>query len=612
MTIFTTIRLFLFSVLIVLYNNSFSQYKFQKTYKGLTISNGHQTPDGGYIATGTTKAYGAGSDDYFLLKVNPMGITEWLKTYGDNNKDQAYEVHSTFDGGYIIVGFTYGFVLGGAKFYVIKTKSNGDTLWTKIYGAYSDHGWSIQQTPDSGFILCGIISIGSLNEDISLIKIDVNGNLIWSKSIGGPKKDLANCIRATKDNNYIVVGATLSFGPEPDENIYLIKINNSGDTLWCKAYSCYIEEWGQSIIQTDDGGFIIVSTIWDFGAGAFDIFILKTDENGNVLWGKTYGTNLDEFSSSISQTRDGGYILTGKTRSFTGPSGQGQEDIYVLRLNAVGDTLWTRTFGRNTESDFGAAIQETADSGFVIFAASSNLNGTGNFFSYIIKTDKNGETACNSSYNSTIITNAPTMAYSAIGVIGSNGSEKSVPTIVKDTLIQDSALCFKCGEVRVDFDSIMCKGDRNQITATSAVNSSFSWTPAEKLSCSDCPDPSAIPDTSLFYYLTVTDIYGCESNDSIFITVDSCSGDIFIPDIFSPDNDGVNDYFAISGIGKTGWSLHIFNRWGELMYTTDLPSEKYWSGRTFSGADVTIGVYYYILKNETLNLIYKGHLQLIR
>lgn len=612
MTIFTTTRLFLFSVFIVLYNNSFSQYNFQKTYKGLTINSGYQTPDGGYIATGATKTYGAGSDDYFLLKVNPMGKTEWLKTYGSSLTDIAYEVQPTFDGGYIMVGVTYGFVLSGQEYFVVKTKSNGDTLWTKTYGDYSKSGWSIQQTPDSGFILCGISDSSLSIHDFSFMKIDVNGNLIWSKWIGGIKDDIASCVRATKDNNYVILGATLSFGPVPDENIYLIKINNSGDTLWCKAYSCYDEEWGQTIIQTNDGGFIIVSTIWEFGAGAFDIFILKTDENGNVLWGKTYGTNLDEFSSSLQQTRDGGYILTGKTRSFTGPSGQGQEDIYVLRLNSVGDTLWTRIFGKNTEADLGASIHETADSGFVIFAQSSNLNGTGNFFSYIIKTDKNGETTCNSSYNSTIVTNAPTTAYSAIGVIGSSGTETSVPTIVKDTSIQDSTLCFRCGEVRIDFDPIMCKGDRNQITATSAVNSSFSWTPVEKLSCSDCPDPSANPDTSLFYYLSVTDIYGCESNDSIFITVDSCPKDFFISNIFSPNNDGVNDYFAISGIGKSGWTLHIFNRWGELMYTTNLPSEKYWSGRTFSGEEARIGVYYYILKNETLNLIYKGNLQLIR
>lgn len=383
MTIFTTIRLFLFSVLIVIYNHSFSQYNFQKTYKGLIFNTGQITAEGGYIATGSTRAYGAGSNDFFLLKLNPLGVTEWLKTYGSNGNESAYDIRQTYDGGYIISGTTYGFGVG-AEFYVVKTDSNGDTLWTRAYGSTNDEtGFSVEQTLDSGFIFCGQTQISLYNKDIFFYKTDKSGNLQWSKTFGGINDDVSYSIKKTKDNNFIIIGATMSFGPElVGENLLLIKINNNGDTLWSKVYNCYQNQSGINLIETSDGGLILVSTIWGFGAGAQDIFILKTNSTGEVIWAKTYGTLFDEYSSSILQTSDGGYIFTGSSDS-TGPG----IDIYTVRLNSFGDTLWTRVYSRSTQVDWGTAIEQTADGGFIIFASSSNWSG-GNSFSHLIKTDK--------------------------------------------------------------------------------------------------------------------------------------------------------------------------------------------------------------------------------
>ena len=600
---------FLLSVLFnFIFIYSFSQYNFQKTYKGLTINTGQITADGGYIATGSTKAYGAGSDDFFLLKLNPLGITEWLKTYGSNSKDVAYDLRQTYDGGYIVSGTTYGFGLG-ADFYIVKTDSNGDTIWTRTYGSTNaEMGFSVEQTLDSGFILVGQTQL-SLYKDILIIKINKSGTLQWSKTFGGIKDEYAYNIKKTKDNNFIIIGATVSFGPAPGENLLLIKINNDGDTLWSKAYSCYQEEWGQNLIETSEGGLILVSTIWGFGAGAFDIFILKTDSTGEVIWAKTYGTSLDEYSQSIFQTSDGGFILTGGSKSDTGSTGH---DVYTIRLTSFGDTLWSRLYPRNTEADGGTAVVQIADGGFIIFAASSNYSSTSNFFSHLIKTDKDGNTVCNSSYYKTFINNAPTTIYSAPGIISNIGSEKKIPTIIKDTTILDSVLCLRCGSITINYDSIICKDDTTEITLNTAVNSSYSWSPDEKLSCSDCPNPEANPDSSSFFFVTVKDMYGCETADSIFITVDSCPKEFLIPNIFSPNNDGINDYFVINGIALTGWILFIFNRWGELLYETEIPAEKFWDGKTLKGTEASQGVYYYILKNESLNFVFNGNIQLVR
>lgn len=588
---------------------SFSQYKFQKTFNGLTFYNGHQTPDSGYIVTGSTKFNSTAYDDFFILKLNQLGKREWLKTMGGMNKDWGYDVKQTYDGGYIIVGFTNLFNFGTLEVLAIKTDSFGDTLWTKSFS--KSEGSSVEQTSDSGFIFCGG-SLQNLSDmDVLLFKTDIMGNLVWSKTYGGVKDDYGNFIKKTSDNNFLVIGGTRSFGPATGDNVLLLKINNDGDTIWSKAYH-YGDELGLSISETTDGGFILASSIRDSSSGTYDMYIIKTDSSGNAEWAKTYEANLDKISFSIKNTKDGRYILTGGYRSNTGPTGQSQTDIYTLKLNSNGDTLWTRLFGRNTESDLSCAVEQTSDSGYVIFANSSNFNGNGNFFSYLIKTDANGNTDCSGSFNQTLVNNAQPTIYSAPVTIGLGSTEKQVPTIIKDIIVQDSILCIQCGNIIIDYTDSICKGEENAITVSTSVSSTFLWYPIDNLSCYDCPDPVAAPDTSMYYYLTVEDINECKTHDSIFIKVDSCSKDIFIPNIFSPNGDGINESFIISGIGISGWTLSIFNRWGQLIFDTNEPSGKFWGGTTFSGAKVNSGLYYYVLTNETLNFIYKGSIQLVR
>lgn len=587
-----------------------AQYRFQRTYNGLNFISGLQTSDGGYIAGGITKKYGAGNDDIFLLKVNPIGETEWFKTYGSIGKDVASSVIQTFDGGYIIVGTTYGFGLP-VDIFLVKTDAGGDTLWTRTYGTGDvENGWSIQQTADSGYIICGQTRPTTANTDVYLLKTDVSGNVEWVKIYGGPKEDVAYSIILTKNGNYALVGGTSSYGPSPDANLYVMKLDSAGDTLWCSAYSCKLNEWGQQILQTPDEGFIIMSQVFDFGAGRFDYYLVKLDSGGELMWAKAYGTALDDFGIAISLAYDGGYILAGGSRSFVGSTGQ--YDIYLIRTDSDGDTLWTKLFGRDTEDDMAASVHETNDSGLVIFAGSYNPNYFNDYFSYLIKTDKNGDTECNTRFVNTIVTNAPTTRFEAPGVIGSTGSEKNVAPIIKDAFPADSLLCVECATVSISLDENICLGEKSHITVNTTVISSFLWSPSDGLSCTDCPDPVASPDSSMYYYLKVTDINGCESADSIYINVDSCIVDLSVPNIFSPNGDGINDQWVIKGVGAKGWNLQIFNRWGELLYYTDMPSEKHWSGMTFSGREVPAGIYYYVIDNQYLRIYNRGYLHLMR
>ena len=292
-----------------------------------------QTSDGGYIVSGSTESLGAGNDDVYLIKTDSSGNTLWAKTFGGTGSESGQSVQQTSDGGYIIAGKTASLGSGNEDIYLIKTDSSGDTLWTKTFGETSlDEGFSVQQTSDGGYIIVGNAGEYLLESYVYLIKTDDSGDTLWTKTYGGTSLDGGNSVQQTNDGGYIIAGWTRSFGAG-DMDVYLIKTDESGDTLWTKTFGGQSSDQGQSVKQTSDGGYIIVGWTGSFGAGDSDVYLIKTDGSGDTLWTKTFGgTDLD-WGYSVQQTNDGGYIVAGRTRSF----GAGDMDVYLIKTDANGD-----------------------------------------------------------------------------------------------------------------------------------------------------------------------------------------------------------------------------------------------------------------------------------
>ncbi|KKK64030.1 hypothetical protein LCGC14_2988330, partial [marine sediment metagenome] len=295
-----------------------AQITFEKTYGGSNQDYGssvEQTTDGGYIIAGRTSSFDIANGDVYLIKIDSIGDTIWTKTYGWIAADYGYSVQQTIDGGYIVAGET------GADFYLIKTNAIGDTLWTKAYGGLSgEYGYSVQQTTDSGYIIAGFSNV-AFNNDVYLIKTTSLGDTVWTKLYGGNFSDQGNSVKQTTDGGYIIVGNTSSFGAG-NADVYLIKTNSVGDTIWTKTYGGIWDEWGYSVRQTTDSGYIIVGYTDIFGDD--DVYLIKTNSVGDTLWTKTYDGTSTEVGYSIQQTIDGGYIIVGETKSF----GAGSDDVY--------------------------------------------------------------------------------------------------------------------------------------------------------------------------------------------------------------------------------------------------------------------------------------------
>ncbi len=275
-----------------------------------------------------------------LLTIPFIGFGQgWEQTYGGSGSDEGYSVQQTTDGGYIICGYTTSFGNGGTDVYVIKTDFQGNTLWTQTYGGTgNDRGKSIQQTTDGGYIICGETkSFGNGLYDFYLIKTDGSGNQLWSQTWGDTLEDNGYSVEQTTDGGYILCGRTRSV-INGMTNVYIIKTDSQGNTLWTQTYGGTTGgETGKSVKQTSDGGYIIC------GWKDMNLYLIKTDNVGDSLWTKTYVGNGDG-GNSVQQTTDGGYIICGYTDSF----GNGSEDIYLIKTDSQGNI--TSTFNRPTPS----------------------------------------------------------------------------------------------------------------------------------------------------------------------------------------------------------------------------------------------------------------------
>jgi hypothetical protein len=356
-------------------------WEWFKTFGGSGNDEGwsvQQTSDGGFILVGWTWSFGAGGFDVWLIKTDADGNKLWDRTFGGRGSDYGYSVQQTRDGGFIIVGDTASFGAGWADVWLIKTDANGNKQWDRTFGGSGlDSGSSVQQTSDGGFILVGdTASFGAGGFDVWLIKTDADGNKLWDRTFGGGGSDWGSSVQQTSDGGFILVGYTTSFGAG---DVWLIKTDADGNKLWDRTFGGGGSDWGSSVQQTSDGGFILVGYTASFGAGGFDVWLIKTDADGNKLWDRTFGGGGSDWGSSVQQTSDGGFILVGWTWSF----GAGGPDVWLIKTDADGNKLWDRTFG-GSMVDRGFSVQQTRDGGFIIVGATTSF-GAGDYDVLLIK-----------------------------------------------------------------------------------------------------------------------------------------------------------------------------------------------------------------------------------
>lgn len=326
--------------------------------------------------------------------------TLWMKRYGGPGYDGGNDIQPASDSGYIITGH---FEIDGQEYwslYLVRIDKNGDTLWTRVFGTEAELavGYAVQQTPDGGYVAAGVRRLsGQYGQDIYVVKTDATGDTVWIKVFGGNEYNDVRAVIQTFDSGYMIAGGTMVGGLS---HLYLIKTDANGDTIWTKKYGGPGYWAGAyAIRQTEDSGYVVAGYVKQEGTYA-KAWLLKTDAYGDTLWTRRYGYDeFDTYAYAIQITSDDGYIMSGEAIY-----GYYDRFTYLIRTDNNGDTLWTRRYRGNftfaLQDDYGLGVQQTSDGGFVVVGSRTYSLDT--FYEtidiYLLRTDTRGDTLWSTHY----------------------------------------------------------------------------------------------------------------------------------------------------------------------------------------------------------------------
>ncbi|TKJ41948.1 hypothetical protein CEE36_07790 [candidate division TA06 bacterium B3_TA06] len=353
------------AILLVFLTTAYAGWEKNLGEEGAFSNNSaRETLEGEYIVSSTPQS---------LIKTDKDGAILWAKNYDFF----AGSVEQTTDSGYILTGSKINALC------LFKTNSAGDTQWSRTYRVRQAEscGRCVKQTSDGGYIAVGeaqeLDSIQGASKSVYLVRTKANGDTLWTRTYGGAVTD-ANyreglSVIECPSGGYIVSGIKGNWEAfYHNLDLWLFKAGNDGKIVWDKEYKASesndYDEAGNCVCMTDDGGYILTGykTNPDSTAEKL-IWLLKTDSLGDTLWTRSLGTGV---GNSLCQTSDGGYIITGEPYS-------------LIKTNASGDTLWTHKYGGE-----GNSVRETSDSGYII---SATISGSDNKpYLWLIKTDSMG------------------------------------------------------------------------------------------------------------------------------------------------------------------------------------------------------------------------------
>lgn len=363
-----------------------------------------QTIDGGFIVAGVSESTDIagctnhGNHDMYVLKLDSTGAIEWQQLYGGSKNDYAYVIQQTSDGGYILIGESESTDIPGCVNHgsfdaiILKLDSLGNIEWQQMYGG-SDYDLviSLQQLPDKSYIVAGetrSIDIANCTNhgkaDVYLLKLTSDGSIEWQKLLGGENDDRALSVRQTSDAGFIIFGSSNSVNTtctnHGDYDYYTLKLSEEGTVIWQKMFGGSSREWGFSILQTSDGGYIAcgLSASTDIpncpSRGEWDSYLIRLNPNGSLLWQKKYGGSSSDLSYQIQSMANDFICLGGSwSRDIPECANHGDRDFYLFKVDSKGDLKWQKLYG-GAKTDYASSFDQTADGGLIIAGGSGSTN----------------------------------------------------------------------------------------------------------------------------------------------------------------------------------------------------------------------------------------------
>ncbi len=380
-------------------NDTFGQFNFQHLIGGSdhdraqTIFNAY---DGGFIINGASFSFGVGNVDATLIKTDNQGQINWSFAYGTSEYDNSEFALETFDHKIVCAGrsnISPGFPTAAIIF---KTDSAGHLLWSKSYGGTGDDNLvQIIETSDSGYAAIGNSkSLSSGLSDILLIRTNIFGDTIFTRSYGTTEDEAGLSLIQLPDNGFIISGRqVLSTGPVSDG--LLLRTDSLGNLLWTKQYGGALWEEFVSVKLITDTNYIVTGSTTSFNGGNFDILLMKTDSAGNVQWSKTFGKDKTDAGYDIHVNSDLSFVISGYTESLGYGHIQGGDssNIFLMKTNENGDLLWMQTYGDGLQDEAFRSAKAN-DGGYLISGFTTNYIFSDSSQMLFIKTNSLGLTGC--------------------------------------------------------------------------------------------------------------------------------------------------------------------------------------------------------------------------
>ncbi|MBN1137411.1 MAG: DUF885 family protein, partial [Anaerolineae bacterium] len=305
---------------------------------------------------------------------------QWLKTYGGTSNTVVGDLLPAGDGGFFVVGTTnLQFEPEEAgDVYLLRTDAAGEIVWEKTYGGEGyDGGQSIAEAGDGKLLITGVTSsFDTEGIDAYLLKVDREGNEMWARTYGGPLDEMTGAV-ATVDGGYLLggnivdpndviadPGAAGYGGFAGRSNLYLLKVDGEGNELWSRAYDSEENVLAAGAVQTADGGVVVLATITDFPEPDDDILLIRLDADGDEVWSRTWEEGV-LTAHALAEATGGGYLIAGSTAT-PDATADAKEDFLFIQADADGHEMWRSTLGEPDVIDYGVALSRTADGGYIV------------------------------------------------------------------------------------------------------------------------------------------------------------------------------------------------------------------------------------------------------
>lgn len=615
-----------------------------------------------FMITGSVKQI-PGKGSVLFNKTDDTGKVIWTKAYDHPNDGFGRAIKTTLDGGYIMVGESDNTTI--SDILILKTDDDGTLLWSRSIGTTEqDRGYNVIQTPDSNFFITGFSGsanpAGSSypynNADVCLIKCSNKGDVLFKKkySFPGDTTDVAFALTLTNDNKILISGESSSPVGSGGKDILIIKTDLDGNVEWSKLYGGLLDDGSTGITLSLDGSIICSGYTWNGGAGLDDHFVLKLDNDGNIVWAKAFGgASFDHCKGKIVNTVDGGLAFTGFSKSFSGISSW--QTAYTIKMDQDGnagecnnqlvdilvkdvvlsiDTVVTIIYDPLVETNI--SLLTYTDLGYVDsvvcrkcpevgFVSDSSICLYDSISLYCIKDNfQYADVLWQWNYGDDLTIDSSVNCTDHKYRYEQPG-EYTIELVYSDQFCSDT-ISQTLSIYEVPHITFGPYDTFTMVTETLILAPDiegeviqYNWSPAEELSCIDCPYPIASPSDTTTYYITVVNEYGCSATAHLTLYVkekkvnDVPDYNFFMPNTFSPNGDGINDQLKWYIKDYTSYLLKIFDKTGKQVFETN--SLNYWDGISSNNNNSLEKTYMYsIILTRLDNQVdqYSGNIILLR